>query len=438
MTITAQKVVESGKAGNGKIDWNWVKRSVVASEPPTILDIPSHLKFLQKFGGGVKQHIAFSTLSYIANSSAAHVVSGSFIEALAALKFNVDDHVVRCIHGVLMAQATGPKEKHGVGSSITEVQVKSLASGKKADCLNIHSMIEKGIDVVKSYRLDPQSSAVSKFVGDLSVNLVLHLFNVADPKFEAREDILKHFLVQITGDNTGSDAGASSAGTSKPKPTIATNLMEYDDTSGDTNAGKLKAFQLGWVTGMVVSPPKAAAKIDEQWEITYINDDGSVGLASLLENGKVSTTTKVVKLADLKSWHKEHHRKKLLDYDPAKDDLLNHSEVVEIVNKSIVMMGLHQLQCTNTDITWKMQELPVRRLFCLDEANKGSICLVPFTTSISLPLPSGNDTSNGNKVEVKLRGTTMFLQKRLSTRRSSYLCSGFFVYATTRQNVTWE
>ena len=161
-------------------------------------------------------------------------------------------------------------------------------------------------------------------------------------------------------------------------------------------------------------------------------------MASLLENGKVSTTTKVVKLADLKSWHKEHHRKKLLDYDPAKDDLLNHSEVVEIVNKSIVMMGLHQLQCTNTDITWKMQELPVRRLFCLDEANKGSICLVPFTTSISLPLPSGNDTSNGNKVEVKLRGTTMFLQKRLSARRSSYLCSGVFVYATTRQNVTWE
>jgi hypothetical protein len=394
-----------------------VQRQVVASEPPKILDVPSHLKFLQKYGGGVKQQMTFSTMSYIASCPVTHVVTGAWLDKLASLTFGLNDKVVRCIHAVLMAQATGPRSKHGVGSNITEQQVKSLMTSKKGDCIAINAMIEKAIHVGQSAGYDMGSAFLSKLIGDLSVNMVLHLFD-PDSEFENREDILKLFVSQITGVGISSTAAST---TPASTPSIATDIMEYDDQHGGTNAGKLKALQMGWAPGIIAKPKDGMqTKLDEQFEIVYVNEDGSVGMAEVLDNGDLSKDNmKVVKLSDLKNFKRETHRKKQVAYDPTNDDLLLHPETIEFVNKSIAAIGLQQLHDNNTDIKWRFQDKPVNRLICMQQANKGSLYFVPMTTSITVPKTDHGYTEpvTTNHIEISIRGTSLLLNKKVDFKK---------------------
>ena len=64
LLLTAAKALESADANNNKTDWHVVKRSVAASAPPRVNDIPSHCKFIHKYSGRNNEHL-MDMISYL-------------------------------------------------------------------------------------------------------------------------------------------------------------------------------------------------------------------------------------------------------------------------------------------------------------------------------------------------------------------------------------
>ena len=118
LRFTVQKAIAKtiGSGSQTQPDWHSVLAIVAASSPPFLADLPSHVNFLKKWGGGLKQQLALDTLEYIAKAMPqGRIVHGSFIEKLAALKFEVKEQMPYMVHALLLLQACGDKEKTVLG-----------------------------------------------------------------------------------------------------------------------------------------------------------------------------------------------------------------------------------------------------------------------------------------------------------------------------------
>ena len=115
LRLTAQKAVESAadnKRHNKPIDCSLVGSTVAASEPPRICDVPAHIKFCQKWGGGEKQSLVFETLDFIElNMPSGRIINGPFFDKLAGRNFPPSELVPRMVHACVIAQAIGTKER---------------------------------------------------------------------------------------------------------------------------------------------------------------------------------------------------------------------------------------------------------------------------------------------------------------------------------------
>ena len=101
LMVTAQKAAESAHSNRVRvIDWDWVQRAVVATEPPRLTDVPAHIAFCQKWGGGVNQTFTKNTVNYLNESMRPdRIVSGSFLKSLGNLKCTPQD-VERLVYTV--------------------------------------------------------------------------------------------------------------------------------------------------------------------------------------------------------------------------------------------------------------------------------------------------------------------------------------------------
>ena len=89
LLFTAKKAQELtiGHGSNKQPDWDRVQKAVAASEPPRLIDVPCHIKFLKKWGGGKGQRFTMDTVEYLENKMVEdRIVSGTFLEKLANTK----------------------------------------------------------------------------------------------------------------------------------------------------------------------------------------------------------------------------------------------------------------------------------------------------------------------------------------------------------------
>lgn len=180
--------MESAKKNEGKTDWAAVQRTVAQSEPPRIQDIPSHVKFLKIWGGStVDHHYLNNTLAYLdLKMPAGRVVTGTFVQKLSDLKFHPKEMMPLTIHGCLIAQACGQKEREGAGTSLTEQMVKSLSSTNKAEGLKANAILEKAFQLLKEMTGGSTTPIGVKAVGDLAHELVKYIFDLSD-EYESME-----------------------------------------------------------------------------------------------------------------------------------------------------------------------------------------------------------------------------------------------------------
>ena len=134
MAMTIHYAKKSAQDNKGKIDWEWVKKAVAKTEPPRMQDVPAHVKFLTKYGGGAQtQHLMLRTMRILEmKMPSGRIVSGSFFDRVASLKLPPKEEMPHVMHGCIILQAIGDKERESIGSIVTDAHVRSLAGNKKS------------------------------------------------------------------------------------------------------------------------------------------------------------------------------------------------------------------------------------------------------------------------------------------------------------------
>ena len=236
------------------------------------------------------QHLNARTLEYLnMKMPQGRLITGNFFGKLCALKFTPEDmtNMTLTVHGCLLANAVGQKERESVGTTITDQFIKSLMGPNRAKGLIAGSIIQRADEILRKKNITGRRAV--ELYGDISVQLVNRIFDV-DESCPSLEAVSRHFIEGMLG----VERAPASSGTKKPESASANGIVEHT-TGSNSNVGRITLESVGFRTGMLVERKHIDKAIDEQWEICYVNDDGSVGLANIKADGTTDLeSTKVV------------------------------------------------------------------------------------------------------------------------------------------------
>ena len=349
---------------------------VAKSQPPRIDDIPSHIKFCQKWGGGKDMHFLTRSLEYIEGKMRVdRIVSGGFIGKLASLKVDPNELIPHTVHACLLAQAVldGPKSGNE-GNAITLAMISSLTTTKKAMAQQVNATIARCFQVATTHE-------EALHVGDMAVQCVRYMFEIDSPyKDSGIDQISAEFINRVTGAPTPATA-------SKDTPDAAEASTTIDFLSGgQTTAGKILTRNAGFNIKDLVEPKKST-NTESQYIIATMNDDGSVGLNPILDDGNVKRGEVVIVkrktfLSDYKLCNK---RKQLLEGYPSNIANVSNAKVTEFMIKNAIGVAMHKMMADHRcPVTFRLQSKPSQKVFALGRADIGKVILVPMTHKIDL------------------------------------------------------
>lgn len=384
-----QRAIDSAKENHGKIDWSGVSKAIAASEPPRIADIPAHVSFLQKWGGSpTKQHLIMQTLSYLElEMHGDRIVSGSFLGKLASLKLAPAELMPYMVHACVIANAIGDKERENVGCTVTEAHVKSLAGNNKKDALKANDMLKNAYEIY-SQASGHDKTRCLKQIGKFSLEICKHIFNLGSD-YDSLDNISEAFVDNVFAppqNASSSSASGSAATVAEDEP--PSNALNFA-SDGTNDAGRMTVINSGFKVGCVVEPKKLETDVDEQYELQYINDDGSVGVYAIQADGKNDVTAlKVFKFDDLVQKYKVvKNRIELVDGYPDTNHVTHSDKMEEVKHKGALAYALNTLYDGKgyKTVEFRCQKKPKERLFCLTEALAGKVRLVPVTAKAAEP-----------------------------------------------------
>ena len=402
--------MESANANNQAIDWAWVQRTVAATEPPRLVDVPAHIKFLKIWGGGADQHFILQTLDYIEqNMQPGRIVNGQFLEKLASVKCSVSDMMPRIVHACLMVQATGHKERESVGLTISDAHVKSIQTSKKTICQKCEEMLLKTHAVLRKCDGDMQ------IYGDMACAFVKHIFEIpSDIGFPNLDAIAHHFVKQICGTESDElEAVVPSAGRGE----TMSDCVTFGD-GGASDAGRMTLRNSGFFVGAVLEfknkEGNTASSGDEQWEMVYVNDDGSAGLSKIDVDGATKTEHVVKESLDniLTLYKVAKARIELVEEYP-KNAAKNSEDMSMLKARATVAFAFASLQHDNeenfADIDFRCQRKPIQRVFVMECQPVSCVPVshlrvIPLTPKILKPTKAPSASSPNLEVRV---GTTV-------------------------------
>ena len=99
-------------------EYDKICRVILASVPPRAVDLPSHLVFCKKCGGGKDQKLVFDICDFIKMNAKTNIVNGNIFEALAKLQFEVSDMCPEFVAVVVKCAATRGAGRNGIVNHI--------------------------------------------------------------------------------------------------------------------------------------------------------------------------------------------------------------------------------------------------------------------------------------------------------------------------------
>jgi hypothetical protein len=404
--LTSTKALESARNNNGKIDWDYVKRAVAASEPPRINDVPAHCRFIQKYGGADHKYSMdmLELLDIVMPSG--RIVSGYFLDKLASLKLPPKDMIPRMAHACVLAQACGVKERESVGTTLTEGNVKSLVSSNKVSGLKGETIIGKAYEMLDVVGPDHKRKGIVA-IGDLQVDIVHHIFEL-NSQYETMDDILQQFLTQIVSKRWA---------LLRPTDTNASPLSTVVNYTPDGNdAGRATVTNVGFSIGVVVEPKKVAEDEDIQYMIKYINDDGSVGAQRIDHNGAESKDITIIEMDELVNKYRHTQKKIALVEGYPENAAIESDEFKNMILRGAVALALKRLSADDAGaymkMQWRSQKYPKERLFAVIAAKAGKIRIVPITHKFA-------EQSGSNVLEVVVDGVKLMPQRNVTSQCTS-------------------
>ena len=380
LLLTAKKAQASAKSNHKtkQIDWHWVQRTVAASSPPRLLDVPAHIKFCQKWGGGEDQVLVMETVAYLeAAMPSGRIVNGNFLEKLARLKIAPSDLIPHTIHACVIANAVGNKAHENVGCTVTDVHVRSLVGENKVKGLKANEMIRKAREVTQAMpNTDGNKRERTLLLGGFMFEIVKFIFNL-ESEYATMEKISEDFVGRLCHT-------APAAQGSTPQEAVVPNFVGFVDGSSD--AGKITLHNAGFRVGDIVH--RKSDTEDDQHAIQYINDDGSVGVNQVSADGSISTASVVVITLDefVHQYKTCKWRSELMDGYPG-NAIAATEQFSDMLSQAAVAFALDVLDKTGgyAKVDLRCMKKPNQRLICLADLEPRQMRLVPLTTKIVRP-----------------------------------------------------
>ena len=385
MTIQFAKQ-SAGSNKKGSIDWDWVGKAVAKTEPPRVRDIPAHVAFLKLYGGGSKtQHMIERTMSYLELAMpSSRIVTGTFFEKLSAHKCSPSELIPHVLHGLIMMQACGPKTREDVGMTVTDPMVKSLQNANKAAAIKANTMIENMHQLADRAK-DVSRNFIIKLVGDMTIELMKLVLDM-DSDYQSIDDVADAFAAALANPNeklVRADKNDRREDESLP------TQVEFSG-SGGSDAGKITVLNSGFKTKGLIELKKSTAEADKQWQLEYINDDGSAGAMPIKNDGAVDDVSQNMIIIPLD--------KLINEYKPCKNriELLSSYPEIQIIKsdrwkmfqlKSTIFcamnMLIHDAGYVNLDV--RVQKKPTNRVFSKSNAKEYCLRVLPLSDKMQEP-----------------------------------------------------
>ena len=126
---------------------------------------------------------------------------------------------------------------------------------------------------------------------------------------------------------------------------------------------------------------------DTQFEIQYINDDGSVGISEVGDDGVTSASIKIVELDEFMATYRVcKDRIKLMEGHPGNSVLVS-PEMGNMLDHATAAIALRMLihKCdVYKKMTWRIQKQPTLRVRTGTKVKAGALIIPPATPKISL------------------------------------------------------
>ena len=92
--------------GDGDVPWPQVTKHIASSQGPHVADLPVHVQFIKKYGGGASLSYVLDTLAYFnLRMPAGRKVSGHWIKLLTSIPLTTDFAVPRLVHAIFKCHA---------------------------------------------------------------------------------------------------------------------------------------------------------------------------------------------------------------------------------------------------------------------------------------------------------------------------------------------
>ena len=144
----------------------------MASKPPRAVDVPAHLEFCKKWGGGDSQKFVFDICEFIKLSQGSCIVGGSTFETLVGLKVPCDFMCPYFIAAVVKCAATRGVSRNGVSIHLNTSDIrgvlKILPQVKEAN-----EFMSKAHEIKKSLVASDKSIVVAR--GTMECDMVDYL-----------------------------------------------------------------------------------------------------------------------------------------------------------------------------------------------------------------------------------------------------------------------
>ena len=381
------------------VDWDKVSRLVRQTAPPFIRDVPGHIGFLKKYGGGAQQTLAKELIAYLnLRMPAGRKVSGHFIDQVGKIPMTPDFSIPHFANAVIKTCATCDESEcmDGFAKFIVQSNVQQLSKKYKAKAFEAEGILVRAKEVIRNVERD---CAVE--VGDFECNVVKSVLEkIKTPLLE----IAEAFLRDMTGTSTGTDTSTStSTGTTSSGSVIGNTIELSAGVSADV--GKMTILHNGFNVGMTVeesgkSAPGRAHLEGNLYKISFIASDGSVTLMNLDKNGAVQhhqVTSKSMNefLSVFKVFKQDIEVDERQQYHTTSDFKCE-------VFKGVLLCAL-DIASQKSSFQCQAQKKPVKALVAIADMKVGDGCIMVPTTS-SFKVLSETDTAEF-VATVTLQGT---------------------------------
>ena len=220
-------------------------------------------------------------------------------------------------------------------------------------------------------------------LGDLDIQLVKFVFNKMkkDERPSRIEDIIDSFIKGISPGSAAAEQEATNDQHTSVAASHLHNVIEFDESGAEVSSGRTSVLAHGFAVGQIIEVKKKSIVQDEQYAIAYINDDGSVGLHRVGQDGKIDTSDIVIKTYDemIAGFVECNHKIELMPSTKlvTASDGWKHGWY-----KAVATIAMHRLSETVPMIVCSIQAKPVQRVRAIEAHRIGSLKLAPLSAKL--------------------------------------------------------